>query len=266
MRAAVLVIGVTIASACSGGNVTSPTPPTAMAAAEPFAARGAVHDTIGRPIAQARVEVQDGPQRGLSVFSDEQGAFTFAPVFRSGFTARASNAGYRDQTILIRGPQNPGWFHLDSVNGSVAFSGDYRMTFTANGACTSIPGYARRRSYDVTNSRNSPSSYLVSVAGGQYGATAPGGGYFNNVLYAGVFEDVFKLYLSDPPLLERFPQGSYLMVWGEAHGPIGELPATLPVSGQFVYCPEAAPGADPQCAVSQVTCESSNHQLAIARR
>ena len=263
MRSALIVVCVLLAGGCGSDSVTSPTPAGPSAAA-PFAARGGVHDTVGRPIAQARVEVWDGPQRGLVTFSDEQGAFAFAPVFTSGFAARASKAGYRDQTLLIRGPQNPGWFHLDSVNGSINFTGNYTLTFAADSACTSIPGYARRRTYESTVS-GSGSTYLVSLGGGGYGTSGPAG-YFNNVLYAGVFEDLLQLYLSDPPIWDRFPQGSYLMVWGEAEGSIGGLPATIPLAGQFVYCPEIAPGSEPKCAVSAVTCESSKHQLSIARR
>jgi hypothetical protein len=266
MRAALLVIGTFLGNACSGGAATSPTQPTTAAAAEPWAARGAVHDTIGRPIAEARVEVQSGPQRGLTVVSDEQGRFEFAPVFTSSFRAQATKAGYRAHTLDILRPPNPGWFRLESVNASIDFTGDYMMTFTADSACASIPGYARRRSYDVTNTARGPSSYLVSVAGGQYGAPASEGGYFNNVLYAGSFEDIFALSLSDPPLWERFPQGSYLVIAGQADGSVGEFPARLSLNGWFVYCPELTPGNEPRCAVSEVRCQSSNHQLTIARR
>ena len=264
MRAAYIVLSILIAGACSSDSPTSPTSPPA--AVQPWAGRGAVHDTIGRPIAGARVEVQEGPQRGLAVLTDEQGRFSFDAVFMAGFTAKATKPGYRDQIAVIRSADNPGWFHLDSVNGSVNFTGDYAMTFTADAACTAIPGYARRRTFDVTNSSSGPSSYLVSVAGGQYGAAAPGAGYFNNVLYAGVFEDVFALYLSDPPLWERFPQGSYLMVSGEAKGSVGELPARLRLDGWFTYCAEIVPGNEPKCAVSEVVCRSSNHQLTVGRR
>lgn len=264
MRIPFGAIGLVFATACSGNTVTAPTTPVAAAPAALFAARGAVHDTIGRPIAEARVEVWDGPQRGLVTRSDERGTFVFPQVFTAGFTARASKTGYRDQTLSIRGPENPGWFHLDSVHGSVDFSGHYTLTFAADNACTSIPGYARRRTYEATVG-GSGATYLVSLGGGGYGTAGPGG-YFNNVLYAGVFEDLLQLYLSDPPIWDRFPQGSYLMVWGQADGSIGELPATIPLSGRFVYCAETAPGADPRCAVSEVTCESSNHQLRVARR
>ena len=265
MRAAWLVVGVVIVGACSDGSVTSPTP-AAMAAANAWAARGGVHDTISRPVADARIEVQNGPQRGLTVFSDDQGRFAFEPVFTSPFTAKAIKAGYRDQILSFAGPQNPGWFRLDSVNGSINLTGNYTMTFTADSACTSIPGYARRRTFDVTNSLASGSTYLVSVAGGQYGATAPGGGYFNNVLYAGMFEDTFALWLSDPPLWERFPQGSYLVVSGEADGSIAEFPARLTLNGTFTYCADRTAADEPKCAVTEVVCRSSNHQLTVARR
>ena len=263
MRLTVSVIGLVFASACSGNSVTAPTPATPPAAAT-FAPRGAVHDTVGRPIAQARVEVIDGPHRGLVAFSNEEGAFEFPPVFTLGLTARASKAGYRDQTVAIRGPQNPGWFHLDSVNGSIDFSGSYTLTFTADSACSAIPGYARRRTYETAVS-SSGGTILVALAGGGYGGTASGG-YFNNVLYAGVFEDTLVLHMSDPPVLERFAQGSHLMIAGQARGSIGQLPATVPISGSFVYCAESTPGGEPGCAVTAARCESSKHQLSITRR
>jgi hypothetical protein len=265
MRVPLLVIGVAIASGCSdgsGGSMTAPTP--AAVSTEPlFAARGGVYDTIGRPLAHARVEVTNGPQRGISVLTDDQGTFTFEQVFQSGFTARASKAGYRDEFAEIR-PRSPGWFHLWSVNPTVSFSGGYTISFTADSACTSIPGYARRRSFDAS-STGGGATILVSLGGGSYGG--PGAaGYFNNVLYAGVFENTLRLYLSDPPLFERFPQGSYLVVSGEAEGSIGELPATLPLSGHFVYCLDGASVDEPKCAVTEVSCQSSKHQLTIARR
>ena len=265
MRGAFLVLSLAIFGACSADRVTSPTP-AATAAASAWAARGGVHDTISRPIADARIEIQNGPQRGLTIFSDAQGRFATEPVFTSPFTAKATKAGYRDQILSFSGSQTPGWFRLDSVNGSINVSGNYTMTFTADAACTSIPGYARRRTFEVTNSPSGGSAYLVSVAGGQYGATAPGGGYFNNVLYAGMFEDTFALWLSDPPLFERFPQGSYLMVSGEADGSVANFPARLTLDGWFTYCAERASVDEPKCAVSEVVCRSSNHQLTVDRR
>ena len=262
MRLGLLVVGVAIVSGCSGGTMTAPTPAAANTA-ELFDARGGVYDTIGRPLAQARVEATSGPQRGLSVLTKEDGTFTFDKVFQIGFTARASKDGYRDQSIEMA-PSRPGWFHLGSVNPSVNFSGNYTITFTADSACAAIPGYARRRSFDAT-SGGSGSTILVSLGGGSYGGSGPGG-YFNNVLYAGVFEDTLRIYLSDPPLFERFPQGSYLVVWGEADGSIGELPATLSLSGTFAYCLDGASVDEPKCAVTEVSCQSSKHQLTIARR
>jgi hypothetical protein len=150
------------------------------------------------------------------------------------------------------------------VNPAVTFAGNYTITFTADSACTAIPGYARRRSFDARSSGGG-AGILVALGDGSYGGSASGG-YFNNVLYAGVFEETLRLYLSDPPLFERFPQGSYLVVGGEAGGSIGELPATVPLTGVFAYCLEAVPADEPKCAVTEVRCQSSKHQLTIARR
>jgi hypothetical protein len=263
MRIAFPVLAAVIVSACGGNSMTSPTAPAGLAATDAWAARGAVHDTIGRPITGARVEVQDGPQRGLAVLTNEDGNFAFESTFQTAFRARASKAGYREQSLSI-GASNPGWFHLDSVNGSLSFSGSYTLAFAADSACTSIPSYARRRTYEAAVGASSGTT-LVTLAGGGYGGTAAGG-YFNNVLYAGVFEDLLRLYMSDPPVLERFPQGSYLLIAGQADGSIGQLPATVPVRGSFAYCAESAPGPDPRCAVTEITCQSSNHQLTVARR
>lgn len=263
MRAALLAVGVMIVSACGGNNVTSPTLPPG-AAADAWAGRGTVHDAIGRAIAGARVTVLDGPQRGVTVFTDGQGSFQFEPVFRSGFNVRASKAGYRDHAIWIPGPETPARFRLDSINAALNISGNYTLTFTADTACTSIPGYARRRSYEAAVSYTG-GTILVSLGGGGYGGAA-GGGYFNNVLYARVFEDTLQLYLTDPPVLEHFQQGSYLMISGQADGSVGDLPTTIPVRASFVYCAESASTAEPRCAVTPVRCESSNHRLSIARR
>lgn len=266
MRAPLVLIAATVAAACGGSGVTKPTAiPSATANPSPnaFALSGTVHDTVARPIAQARVEVTDGAQRGLSVLTDDNGRYTFDPVFSGGIVLRASKAGYRDQSLSISHAQAARFFRLDSENGSISLEGMYELTFAADSSCTAIPGYARRRTYDATSSGSS-AMYLIALSGGGYGST-PGGSYFSNVLYGSVFEDIAQVNLSDPPVWERFPQGTYLVISGQAEGEITELPATLPMWGSFTYCSQMMPGAEARCAVPEVTCNSSNHRLTIAR-
>lgn len=260
MRVVFLVVGAVFVSSCSGADLTAPSSQSSVVSAGRVS--GTVYDSIGRPVSGARVEILDGAQRGVGVLTDQEGRYTLesgGPIL-----IRASKDGYRDYTMRINGGQLKGFFRLDSANGSVNLTGNYAITFTADSACTSIPGYARRRSFDATSSGGS-ATLLVSLGGGSYGGSGPRG-YFNNVLYAGVFENTLRLYLSDPPMFERFPQGSYLVVWGEAEGSVAELPATVPISGEFVYCADGASVDEPKCAVTEVRCQSSKHQLTIARR
>ena len=256
MRIASIVLGgVLMGSACNGSSnsVAAPSPLSAGPGAN-FALSGTVSDTLGRPIPGARVEVVNGEQRGLSVSSDERGRYTFESVYAAEF--RASKAGYTQHSIWIASPAAARFFRLDSANGSARFRGRYTLTFTADSSCTAIPGYARRRTYEA-----SADGFLMTLSGGGYGL--PSVGYFNNVLYTGVFEQTAKIHMSDPPIFEKFPQGSYLVIFGEANGSLAQFPAAFTVGGWFNYCSEAAPGGDPKCAVPEVSCQSSNHQLRL---
>lgn len=255
-----LVLGV----ACSG-EVTAPTPvATSTAPVQTVAITGTVHDTIGRPIRDARVEVQEGPQRGLAVSTNDTGTYALDAIVDRPVMLRASKAGYTPQTISVAHPRAARHFRLDSANGSVSFQGRFTLTFAADAACTQIPAYARRRSYEAT-SGGSASMYLITLAGGGYELS--GVDYFSNVLYGGVFEDIAQVNLSDPPIWERFTQGSYLVIHGGADGSIRQLPATLPMWGHFTYCADMVPGTTaPTCAVPEVSCQSSNHRLTIDTR
>lgn len=266
MRIAPIVVGVVVVAGGCSERVTSPTPgqsPQAAPLTVVFSVTGTVFDTISRPIASARVSIESGPSRGVAVMSDEQGRFTFESV-AGPFGARASKAGYRDQLIGISGPQGARWFRLQSTRESLSMSGTFTMTFTADASCSAIPGYARRRAYDAGSVLETETMYLITLAGGGYGLS--GSGYYSNVLYGGVFEDIAQINLSDPPIWEKFPQGSYLVVVGQAQGSIRELPTTLQLDGWFTYCAQMTPGPEPRCAVSEVTCRSSNHRLTIAAR
>lgn len=259
MRVASIVLGgVLIGSACNSSGVTSPSPRISTALAGPgaeFALGGTVHDTLGRPIADARVEVLSGEKRGLTVLSDERGRYTFEAVHAAQF--RASKPGYRDHVMWIGAAGAARFFRLDSANGSARFQGRYTLAFTADSSCSAIPGYARRRTYDAT-----ADGFLMTLSGGGYGLSSAG--YFNNVLYTGVFEQTANIYMSDPPIFEKFPQGSYLVIFGEANGSLAESPAAFTLNGWFTYCSEAAPGGEPKCAVPEVSCRSSNHRLTVA--
>ena len=119
-------------AACGGNSATAPSAPAASVV--PFALVGGVFDTARTPLAQARVEVVNGAQKGTAVMTDDAGAFAFGKIFTAPFTLRASKDGRRDQSRQISNAQSDGVFTL-----AIELAGNYQVVFAADAACTSLP-------------------------------------------------------------------------------------------------------------------------------
>src|SRR5262245_22667679 len=59
-----------------------------------FTLSGIVTDIAARPIADARVEVMDGPQAGVFVTTSATGQYALPPRFSAATTIRVSKEGY----------------------------------------------------------------------------------------------------------------------------------------------------------------------------
>src|SRR4051812_44638414 len=137
--------------------------------------------------------------------------------------------------------------------------GTYRMTFSADPACSALPEIARTRTYTATSNGS-----LISLTGATFGR--PGGGYDWRTLYAKFTGDDLTLFFQDPPVWELLSPTQHLVIEGlEATGSVRELPATLSFQGTFAFCGATEPDDYPECSVPEIVCGSTQHRLVIGR-
>lgn len=247
---------------CEPNAVTAPT-----AVTERFALAGSVFDTAGQPLAHARLEVLNGPQKGAGAFTDDGGAFVFEQIFTAPFTLRASKEGHRDHTKEIANAQSDLIFKLEWD-----LRGDYTITFAAGAICEGIPASARTRTYMASFESTSANYYLATLGGADFARSSPPSYPDYNVLYADIVDDIARIFFSDPEIWEhltvetdRSPQTD-LRIIGSATGPIGANTSQWSFGGIFVYCPAAEPENYPECKVPEIRCQSQNNQVTLARR
>jgi hypothetical protein len=266
MRSILVLSAIVFLAAC-GHSATGPTGPTApTATAVTFGLAGGVSDIAGHPLAQARVEVLDGPQKGTVVMTDDAGAFAFGKIFASPFILRASKEGHRDQSREISTAQSDGFFKLELDLG-----GSYTITFAADAACTGLPAAARTRTYSVSFASNGSSFYLGTLGGADFarGSTPSYSAY--NVLYATLIADVGHIFFSDPEIWEHLARETDLssqadlVILGDATGAVRPETSQWLFAGTFAYCPEPEPEDYPDCKVPVIRCQSQSHQLTLTR-
>lgn len=260
----ILVLSAVVFLAACGHSATGPTGPTATAVT--FGLAGGVSDIAGHPLAQARVEVLDGPQKGTVAMTDDAGAFTFGNIFTSPFLLRASKEGHRDQSREISTAQSDGFFKLE-----LDLDGSYTITFAADAACTGLPAAARTRTYSVSFASNGSSFYLGTLGGADFarGSTPSYPAY--NVLYATLIADVGHVFFSDPEIWEHLARETDLssktdlVILGDATGAVQPETSQWSFAGTFAYCPEPEPEDYPDCKVPVIRCQSQSHQLTLTR-
>lgn len=263
MRSILVLSAVVFLAACGHGS-TGPTAPTGTAVL--FGLAGGVSDSAGHPLAQARVEVLDGPQKGTVVMTDDAGAFAFGQIFTSPFILRASKEGHHDQSREISTSQSDGFFRLE-----LDLDGSYTITFAADAACTGLPALARTRTYSVSFGSQGASFYLGTLGGADFarGSSPSDPGY--NVLYATVIADVGHIFFSDPEIWEHLTRETDLssktdlVILGDATGAVRPETSQWSFAGTFAYCPEPEPEDYPDCKVPVIRCLSQNHQLTLTR-
>ncbi len=149
------------------GDSGSPSTPSAVAQAgstppslpTPSVSRiwGYVLDTAFRPVADATVDVVDGPYGGLSATTDVAGRFELAGTFDQTTRFRAAKEGHIAATqawnCSSSGPCGAGgatpWlgFYLAVIEPNVDIAGDYTLTVIADSACATLPDEVRTRTY-----------------------------------------------------------------------------------------------------------------------
>ena len=259
-----------VLAACGGPTEPSDTTPTPTPTATPapavtFSVSGWVFDSVSRPLAGARVEVLTGTRAGTVLVTDGQGQFAFDQPLDLYVQVRASLTGYIDHVRVVgtAAGVTPNThrmaFSLSSTKASVDLKGHHRITFTADADCTDLPPVARVRSYlaDVFSA--------VDLYGAKFGVDTRTN-YLFSTLYFSQFEDYAVFHLSDPPVWELLPDNAYVVIYGEAKGNVDHGGGTLPMWGFFSYCPRMKMGEPLTCEVPEPSCQSSRHQMTIARQ
>lgn len=246
---------------------------------------GTVLDATFRPLAGARIEVLDGPQAGPSATVGANGEFYIRGAFDETTRFQATRDGHVAATRPF--PErcaacNPNhWVHfiLESLAPQPDITGEYTMTFVADGQCVDrLPPEARSRTFDASvkpytlippaNSwfaLNLTSSGVIDHPNGPRAGSVVGlAGNYVNIGFgdghgaAGVVEEIGP--------------NTYVTLEGELKTFITD---TSTISGAFagaVYRCElpAAWGSRYSCsaggAITSTGCQSDNHQLILRRR
>ena len=236
----------------------APSPGTADAPTFEVSLSGPVLDNVLRPLPDARVEVMDGPMRGVFALTDPLGNYALPGVFSGSVTLRASKAGYLAATQTFFGGhegENIFGFRLPTPS-SVNLLGDYSVTITADPACAAFPDEARSRTYGAiaAPAPNSPNAYLFLLSGATFQFD------FRRVLAAVAGDFVafhFGADIDNGPLTEELSPTTAVSFLGDASGSFDGTSISLPFRGELVYRSAGAP---------PIQCRSSAHTLTITRR
>ena len=279
-------------AACDGTSTTpSPTRPGQPPPTQPppisqpmgMEVAGSVSDGAWRPLANARVEVVEGPQTGLSTTTDSAGGFRLSGAFDATSRFRATKDGYAASTWPLPtpcGPCNPDWwihFNLETLGPKVDLSGNYRLTFVADPACRDLPAELQTRGYDAKvstlASSNGPANthFAVTVSGGSLH-----GRYIGFML--GTAGDYVSGWVGDlhgnPGILEQIAPAVYLGFEGVPAASIATSDTSRIVAlfdGAIDYCERKSEmGPEFSCAaadaLAHVRCVSPKHQMILERR
>jgi hypothetical protein len=239
-------------------HVATPPPGTPDAPTFEVSLSGPVLDNVLRPLPDVRVEVIDGPRRGVFALTDPSGNYALPGVFSGSVTLRASKAGYLAVTQTFFGGhegENVFGFRLQTPS-SVDLLGNYTLTITADPACAAFPLEARSRTYGATAAPapNSPNAYLFGLSGATFQFD------FKRALAAVAGDFVVFRFDSDidaGPVTEELSPSATLAFLGQASGSLDGTSISLPFSGQLVYRSGDAP---------PIQCSSSAHTLTLTRR
>ncbi|HKW02567.1 MAG TPA: carboxypeptidase-like regulatory domain-containing protein [Vicinamibacterales bacterium] len=270
MRRTLIVVGaVTLLGACNDPmppSSPSPTPSPTLAAAPTPRFVGSVQDAAGAPVAQAQVEIVDGPQQGQSAITDASGLFSIQPVPPSPVMLHASKPGYLEQHIRLPTVVSGVTFQLDSLAGPFHVYGEFELRLDANPACTQLPDVARSRTYSA--SMWSPQRLAAgTLRGGDFVVGLGGEVPDWNVVIADDRADPVTISFGEGGIWEHLTPQADLLIFGDARGTAGAETFAWPLVGSFVYCADAERGHDfLACKVPQITCRSTSHRLTLTRK
>ncbi|MBA2438272.1 MAG: carboxypeptidase regulatory-like domain-containing protein [Acidimicrobiia bacterium] len=246
---------------------------------------GNVYDTARRPLADARIEVLDGPEAGLLTTSDSLGRFSLPGTFDDTTRFRASKDGYvaaiATRNFCAQCNIHRWWINLvlDLVAAPVNIAGEYTLTIVASGACSALPADFRTRTYtaSVVPAPGRPNtSFDVKVSGAQF---LQGDRHFT-IKVAGDFiagtlgyrHDNGLGYHDEPGLVEQVAPNTYLAFGGWFGASVTDVSTIVAPLDAFIdYCvtpSEMGPvySCGPGQFVEHAECTSTTHQLLLRRR
>jgi hypothetical protein len=252
---------------CGGSG--SPSTPSAVSTGSVSRISGFVLDTGFRPIAEARVEVVDGPGAGAATATDADGRFSLTGTFDSSTRFRATKEGHVAATQAwscagsCPGGGQP-WlgFYLAVLAPNADIAGNYNLTLIADGACPDLPNEVRTRHYAATiKPRSSPD--LPANAG--FVVTLSGATFLDGLdsFGIGVAGDYLGIWLAgghNPSFVEQVTADTYLAFSGSAAASVsasGASTISAPLEGWIEYYGTT---------VVRARCESRGHQLILTRR
>jgi hypothetical protein len=258
---------------------TAPPPPPAAAPVPPpgpapleFSLSGIVLDRASRALADAKVEVVDGPGVGSSAVTDASGRWVLPGIFTGSIAVRASKAGYSTETK--RFPFSIPWpsgsfdlnFELDTP--SVSIAGDYTLTITAASSCQGLPVEARTRTYQAiaTASPFVSNAYDLFLSGASFYP-------FKSSIFARVSGDLVTFDVdpySAQVVSEPLTESETLTFWGSATATLDRTTISTAFDGTLEYCADTLGTQDRfpyvGCRVAPVDCASSNHTVTLVHR
>jgi len=101
VRGSIFATSVAVLAFTGCGGPTSPTATPTTATTPHWSLSGAVTSTTGDTLAGAKIEIVDGPNAGQSTTANVAGGYSFTGLTQSGFTVRASIAGFDTQSIGV---------------------------------------------------------------------------------------------------------------------------------------------------------------------
>jgi hypothetical protein len=202
---------------------------------------GFVRNSVNEPLANAVVEVLDGPLVGLSSTTDPMGRYDVRGKFNytPTVTIRARATGYHDLSRVVVLPTagsgntvTTDLFLRSTAPDVVVPQGAYTLTVNAN--CPQLPAPARLTIFDATISQSTANSYLISISGQEDSAIVVDGARLRLVVG------------SDTGLFNNLGAGSRVTILGDALATIatptlGPLDVSLNGSASYTSGPGAAP-------------------------
>jgi hypothetical protein len=230
--------------------------------------RGIVSDSVFLPVANARIEILDGPDTGKTTTTDASGAFSLTAVADDMTRLRARKEGYGEGITMraLHPDAPPGWvwIALATVTPPARIAGRYTVTLVADSACTNIPTALRTRTYDATIAENSDPR---QPAGTSFSATingvpiVPGRGAFA----VGVAGDVIAFLLGDhgPYFAEQVSSDRYIAFEGRA---VLNWTSAASHSTSFQGWATYGDTARLSSPAASEVCASTNHQLIVTKQ